>query len=37
VVVLAIRRHADIASDDGEDIGRLLAAARAKGIALIGV
>jgi predicted nucleic acid-binding protein len=37
VVVLAIRRHADIASDDGDDIRRLLAAARAKAVALFGV
>lgn len=37
VVVLAIRRHADIASADGDDIGRLLSAAHAKAVAVMDV
>jgi len=37
VVALAIRRHADIASDDGDDIRRLLSAARAKAVLLFDV
>jgi hypothetical protein len=35
VVVLAIQRHADIASDDRDDIGQLLSAARTKAVLLI--
>jgi hypothetical protein len=35
VVILAVRRQADIATADRADVARLLSAARAKGVALI--